>query len=286
MKISIIGGAGKMGFCISKILLKRGLDPLIWDKDRQKLLKTQKYGIRIAESCEDAVKKGDVILLSVPIRDFEQVVKEISHYLRKGQLLIDISSVKEYTINTMHRYVHTATTIGVHPMFGPSTQSLEDQNIMLTPTTNEEARVAEYMRHKLDKMGAKTTIMTPKEHDQLMASVLTLPHLIALAAAETLLQTEREKLRQTAGPSLKTLMTLVNNVISQDPSLYSSIQMNLQSRNILKRFQKSIKEWTQIIGSRNDRRFVERMRLLRETRERKSGQKSQIRSIESFRPRE
>jgi len=262
MKISIIGGAGKMGLCISKILLKQGLDPMVWDKDGQRLLKMQEQGIKIAKSCEDAIKKADIILISVSIKDFEEAIKEISPYLGKDQLLIDISSVKQRTIKTMHKHIRTATAIGAHPMFGPSADSLEDQNIVLTPTTFEETRIAKKIKRNLNITGAKTIIMTPKEHDQLMVTALALPHLIALATAEMLLLTDREMLRHTAGPSLKTLMTLVNNVISEDPELYCSIQTNLPSGKILRQFQKSIEEWIQIIESKDASTFVERMKLL------------------------
>jgi len=262
MNISIIGGAGKMGLCISKILLKQGLDPIVWDKDGQRLLKTREQGIKTAKSCEDAIKKADIILMSVPIKNFEEAIKEVSPYLGKDQLLIDISSVKQCTIKTMNKHIRTATAIGAHPMFGPSADSLEDQNIVLTPTTPEETRIAKKIKRNLTKTGAKTIIMTPKEHDQLMVTVLALPHLIALATAEMLLLTDRERLRHTAGPSLKTLMTLVNNVISEDPELYCSIQTNLPSGKILRQFQKSTEEWIQIIESKDAGRFVERMKLL------------------------
>lgn len=273
MKISIIGGAGKMGLCISKILLKQGLEPIVWDKDGQKLLRTREQGVKIAESCEDAVKKADIILVSVPVRSLDEAVKEISQYLRKDQLLIDISSVKQRTVKVMHKHIHTATKIGAHPMFGPSTESLEGQNIVLTPMTDEETRVAEDIKRKLDIMGAKTTIMTPSEHDQLMAAALALPHLIALATAEILLQTDRKTLRQAAGPSLKTLLTLVNNAVSEDPDLYCSIQMNLPSRNIHRQFQKSIQEWIQIIESKDTGRFVEHMKLLKKELEQEAREK-------------
>jgi len=258
-----------MGLCISKILHKQGLDSMVWDKDGQRLLKAREQGIKIAESCEDAVKKADVIVVSVPIRNFEEAVKEVSRYLRKDQLLIDISSVKEYTVKIMHKHIHTATTIGAHPMFGPSTDNLQDQNIVLTPTTREEVRIAKNIKDNLDTMGAKTTIMTSREHDQLIIAALALPHLIALATAETLLRTDRERLRHVAGPSLKTLMSLVNNVISEDPELYCSIQMNLRSGNTLRQFQRSTEEWIQIMESKDAGRFAERMKLLNQ----KLGQK-------------
>jgi len=262
MNISIIGGAGKMGLCISKILLKQELDPIVWDKDEQRLLKTREQGIKTAKSCEDAIKKADIILMSVPTENFEEAIKEISPYLEKDQLLIDISSVKQRTVKTMNKHIRTATAIGAHPMFGPSADSLEGQNIVLTPSTPEETRVAKKIKRNLMKTGAKTIIMTPKEHDQLMVTALALPHLIALATAEMLLLTDRERLTHTAGPSLKTLMTLVNNVISEDPELLCSIQTNLPSGKILRQFQKSIEEWIQIIESKDADTFVERMKLL------------------------
>ena len=75
MKIAIIGGSGKMGRWFANFLLKDGKEVIITGRSREKLLEArQQLGVEVADNVE-AVKRADTIVVSVPIDDFEAVVK-------------------------------------------------------------------------------------------------------------------------------------------------------------------------------------------------------------------
>ncbi len=266
MKIAIIGGAGKMGRWFAGFLLKDGKEVVISGRSEKKLLeaKRQLGGVGVASNME-AVRDADVILVSVPIDNFERVIAEICPYIGPEQVIIDITSIKVSPVETMHKYIKTGTVLGAHPMFGPGAVSMKNQNVVLTPTNEKEGILAQKVREYLETKGAKVTLMTPQEHDELIAIVLGLAHFIALVSADTLLSFDKFKqMRAVAGTTYKVLLTLVEGVISRDPEFYATLQMTLPNiAEVEELFQKSAKTWADLVKNKDKPEFMRRMNFLR-----------------------
>ena len=228
MKIAIIGGAGKMGRWFAGFLLKEGHEVMITGRSADRLKNAgEQLGIVTATNVE-AVRWADLVLLSVPIDDFVDVVKQVAPYTRPDQTVIEITSVKMLPLETMHAYMHSSRILGVHPMFGPGATSLAGHNIVLTPTSEIEEELAHKVGTYLIARGARIVTMTPDEHDKMMSVVLSLCHFIALVSADTLLNVGKlQQLNSIGGTSYRMLMTFIASVISEDPSLYAALQMNL-----------------------------------------------------------
>lgn len=266
LRIAIIGGAGNMGQWFANFLLKDGKEVILADRDERKLLEAkQQLGINVATNIE-AVKNANVILISVPIDDFSKVIEEICPYIRHEQVIMDITSIKVFTIETMHKHIKTGVVLGAHPMFGPGARSIRNQNFVLTPTNEDESALAQKVREYLETKGARVTVMTPQEHDEMMTIVLGLPHFIALVSADTLLNLDRlEQMRTIAGTTYKVLLTLVEGVISRDPEFYASLQMCLpKMTETVKLFQRSSKIWADLVKNKDKQEFIRRMNILRD----------------------
>jgi len=265
MKIAIIGGSGKMGKWFARFLLKEGKEVIITGRNEKKLLEAkQQLGVEVATNAE-AVKNADVVLLSVPIDNFEEVVEQISPYTHQGQSIIDITSIKVSPVETMHQHIKTGVVLGTHPMFGPGASDIVNQNFILTPTSEEETALAQKIREYLEERGARATMMTPNEHDEMMAVILGLSHFIAIVSADTLLSFDRLREMETMGGSTyKVLLTLVGSVISEDPEFYASLQMNLpQMTEIEELFHRSSETWANIVRNKDRQEFVNRMNTLK-----------------------
>jgi len=265
MRVAIIGGSGKMGRWFANLLLKEGKEVIITGRNQRKLLEAKRQlGVEVATNV-DAVKNADAILLSVPIDNFEEVVEQVSPYTRPEQVIIDITSIKVLPVETMHKHIKTGLTLGTHPVFGPGAKSIANQNFVLTPTNERERTLAQKIREYLEIRGAKVTLMTPQEHDEMMAVVLGLSHFIALVSADTLLSFDKLKqMDAISGITYKVLLTLVESVISEDPELYASLQMRLPNMmEIEKLFQRRGKAWADLVKNRDKQEFVRRMNALR-----------------------
>ena len=266
MRVAIIGGSGKMGRWFANFLLKDGKEVVISGRNESKLLEAkQQLGVETASNVA-AVKSADAVLLSVPIENFAEVVKEISPHIKPKQVVVDITSIKVFPVTIMHQHLKTGLVLGAHPLFGPGARGVVNQNFVLTPTNDEERALAQKISEYLETRGAKVSLMTPQEHDEKMAIVLGLSHFIAIVSADTLL--DSAKLKQPGeigGITYKVLLTLVESVISEDPELYASIQMNLPNiTEVEELFHQKVKEWVDLVKNKDRQKFVRQMNVLKD----------------------
>jgi prephenate dehydrogenase len=261
LKIAIVGGSGKMGKWFARFMLQEGYKVVISGRDQAKLSNVQKeLGVQATSNIE-AVKDSDVCLLSVSIDSFEEVVKEISPYIGPEKIVIDITSIKEFPVEVMHRYLKTANILGTHPLFGPGARDLANQNFALTPTNEIEAALAHKVQGFLKSKEARVTVMTPREHDDMMTVILGLAHFIAIVSADTLAGIGKlPQMKAIGGSTYRVLTTLVESVISEDPELYATLQMRLPRLFELEEmFQKNAKAWADLVKNKDKQEFMENM---------------------------
>jgi len=171
-------------------------------------------------------------------------------------------------VAAMHRHLNTNKVLGVHPMFGPGAKDFAGHNFILTPTNEAETSFAEKVRSYISNRGGKVSLMSPEEHDRTMAIVLGLPHMIALVAADTLLQLgDFEAFERIGGTTCRLLLMFADSVLSEDPELYASLQMNLGGMSdIHDRFGKNMAAWAELVRGKNKQAFIEKMSALAKKR--------------------
>jgi len=267
MRVAIIGGSGKMGRWFARFLVKEGKEVVVTGRNQEKLLEVgRQLGVKVAASNVEAVKGSDAVLLSVPIDSFEEVVKQISPVINQGQTVVDITSIKEIPVGVMHRYIKRGVVLGMHPMFGPGARDVVNQNFVLTPTSEEEETLAQKIKAYMETREARVTLMTPKEHDEMVAVTLGLSHFIAIASADVLLSLDKSgKMEWVGGSTYKLLRVLIESVLSEDPELYASLQVNLPGiTEIENLFQRSARTWAEIVASKDRQKFIDGMNTLKD----------------------
>jgi prephenate dehydrogenase len=269
MKIAIVGGSGKMGQWCAEFLVRNGMDVLLLGRNREKL-EAVKWHMSVEISSHPmAVSSADVVLISVPMDDFEDTIKHYQPYITSQQTIIEITSVKVKPIEVMHRYLQNENVLGAHPMFGPGARDIANHNFILTPTTPQENRIASKVRAFLEARGARVSLMTPREHDETMAAVLGLPHIVALISADTLLSLGGfERFEKIGGTTCKLMLMLADSVLSEDPQLYASLQMNLPGMSeIHKLVLSKSRAWADMVMEKDREGFIEKMDSLKKKRE-------------------
>ncbi len=261
-----------MGRWFVNFLLKDGKEVVISGRSKRKLLEAKRQlGVEAVSNIE-AVKSADAVLLSVPIESFEEVAEEIGPHIHPRQVIVDITSVKVFPVETMHKHLKTGLVLGAHPLFGPGARGVMNQNFILTPTNDEERALAQRVREYLEARGAKVSLMSPQEHDEKMTIILGLSHFIAIVSADTLLSSS--KLKQTGaigGITYKVLLTLVESVLSEDPELYASLQMSLPNiTEVEKLFQGRARVWADLVRNKDRQGFIRRMNALKNRLEKDS----------------
>jgi chorismate mutase / prephenate dehydratase len=261
-KIAIIGAGGNMGQWFCKFFKERGVEVIASDINKNSLKKLKEnLGVRIAKDNKEAVKLAKFILISVLPQNFEEVVKEISPYVKKDQIIFDITSLKEKPVKIMHKYFKNNLVLGTHPLWGPA--SKENLKMILTPTNKKEKIFAEKFKKWLETEGIKVIFMSPKKQDQLMALVSGLPHFVALVSGSTL-EKDFKKIRDVYGSSFEILSSLIKRVVSNSPYLFSELQFNFPKMNEIEdNFEKKVKFWREIIKKKDRKKFVQEMLKIR-----------------------
>jgi prephenate dehydrogenase len=260
MKIAIIG-AGKMGVWFANFFNSKHEEVILADRKKSKLEALKELPVDLTTNFVEAVCGADQIYLCVSINALEEVVKTISPALCKGQVVMDICSIKEAPVATMHKYIKTATVLGTHPVFGPGSNSLAHKAYVLTPTNAEEEQFAMQFKVWLEQEEAHVFVMSPKKHDELMAVVLGLPHFLGLVACETLL--EQKNLPETnavAGTTYRMLCTLADATALETPDLYAAVQTNLQELGAVEDlFMAKAKELLALIKNKDQKAIAEHL---------------------------
>jgi prephenate dehydrogenase len=265
MNIAVVG-AGKMGVWFAKFFQSKGYTVTLADRKKEKLAKLKKeLGVKTTNDFREAVQDADQILICVSISAFEEVVEAVSPALHEGQVVMDICSIKETPVKTMHHYIKAATVLGTHPVFGPGSNGVKHKTYILTPTNAKEQAFAEQFKKWLESEEAHVFIMTPQKHDELMSVVLGLPHFLGLVACETLLeQKSLPETKKVAGTTYRMLFTLAEATALETPDLYAAVQTDLpQVGKLEDLFMAKAQELLALIKNKDQKAIVERLEQLK-----------------------
>ncbi len=266
MKISIIGGTDGLGKWLARFFKNKGFDVIVTGRDVEKGKKVEEeLKVKFTNDNIKAAKEGDVVIVSVPINVTERVIKEIAPHVRKGCLLMDVTSIKEIPSKTMEKYAKEGVTvIPTHPMFGPTAPSFERQVVILTPSKKHmESRWFNWLYNLLKEEGARIIIISPEEHDKIMGVVQGLTHFTFISLASTLkeLNVDIKKSREFASPIYELMLSIIGRIIGQNPYLYADIQMfNPRIEEINNTFLNEAMKISNIVKKRDREEFVKIMK--------------------------
>jgi prephenate dehydrogenase len=264
MRTAILG-AGKMGIWFAKFFLAEGNTVVIADRKKEKLRKVKhELGVETADFLE-AVKNADRVLICVSINAFEEIVKRISPAVHDGQIVMDICSIKDSPVKIMHKYLKGSLILGMHPVFGPGSTTIENKTFILTPTNTQEEALAKDFKKWLETKKARVFMMSPRKHDKLMSIVLGLPHFFGLVACDTLLEEANyHETKDVAGTTYRMLFTLAEVAALENPELFVSLQLSLPELDKLERsFIEKATDWLNLIRQKDRATILWKMEKLK-----------------------
>jgi len=211
-KVAIIGGAGKMGAWMARLMEESGHDVKIIDP-------ASHNGLRI-EDCSDS----DIVVVSVPIHLAYSTLAKLDSVCSKDALIFDITSLKTPLVGRLTNMAKTRKVCSVHPMFGPSATSMYGRNLIICNCGNRDA--VNETKELFDDRGGNIRVMDVSDHDAYMSYVLGLTHAVNIALFTVL---ERsgftfEDLRSVASTTFNKGLDTNMSVASEDPMLYYEIQ--------------------------------------------------------------
>jgi len=142
----------------------------------------------IAPSYKEAVSDADLIIIATPISKIVEVINHIKNYLKKGVIITDVGSAKEKIVKRVNEILPEGVFfIGGHPMAGSENEGIlsatpdlfRNTFYILTPTDITISEPLVTLHSLLTKIGAKVISIGPREHDENVALISHLPHILS-----------------------------------------------------------------------------------------------------------
>ncbi|RCV64768.1 prephenate dehydrogenase [Methanophagales archaeon] len=264
MQLTIIGGAGAMGRWFAAFFNVNGAEVRIVDTSANTGEIALRLGVQFSNT--DVLKEGelneeildaDVVLISVPIDITARVIERVGPKLHAGSLLMDITTVKKMPVETMQRSTNAGVEIlGTHPLFGPSTTSMQGQTVIFVPL--RKGQQYERVYELFECTGAKIEFLTAAEHDEIMAVIQGLTHfvLISFGIALKNLDFDVAGSRKYMNPMVAILMDFVGRLLHQDPHLSALIQTNFEMGEVHEAFLFGANRLFELVSAGNVKEFM------------------------------
>jgi prephenate dehydrogenase len=212
MNTVAIFGVGLIGGSFALALRKVGFSGRIMGvSSPETIRKALELGvIDEGTSAQEAAQSADLIYLAQPILRIIEMLPELDPWVRPDALVTDAGSTKA-TIVERAGAISRCQFLGGHPMAGREQRGVEaaeaglfrGRPYVLTPRSDAELQspqVRDFIGW-IEKIGAFTVVLSPAEHDQIVAYTSHLPQLASTGLA-ALLESRTEPQSGVFGPAL------------------------------------------------------------------------------------
>ena len=162
-------------------------------RTRKNLNMALKLGV-IDEASQDAaqaVRDADLVLIGTPVGQMAGVMKAIAPHLSDKTIVTDGGSTKQDVIACARKHLgkHFARFVPAHPMAGTENSGAaaafpalyHGRKVIVVPQRETAARATALVRAAGLACGANVVRLEAREHDEILAAVSHLPHVVAFA---------------------------------------------------------------------------------------------------------
>ena len=194
-KSVLIVGLGLMGGSCARALKRLGFHITALDRNeeaidyalREKIIHEGSAGTED----ERLIREADVIISCLYPAIFPDWVKEHQHLFKPGLMMTDVTGVKSCIVYRIQEILREdAEYIAAHPMAGREHSGVEysddrifrDANYIIVPTKKNTAQGIRWCGGLGKLLGCgRISVLTPEEHDEMIAFVSQLTHCIAVS---------------------------------------------------------------------------------------------------------
>ena len=189
----LIVGLGLMGGSLALALRGKcaalyGVDP---DQSTRDMAIRQNIVDLADAEPSNLMPQADLVILAAPVPAILSLLDALPEITSNPCVVFDIGSSKVEIVAKMEKLPERFDPIGGHPICGKERLSLENADrtlyysapFLLTPLkrTTNRARIA--AQQIVSAIGAKPEILTPEEHDRILACTSHMPFLLSSALA-------------------------------------------------------------------------------------------------------
>ncbi len=253
-KALVIGGMGRMGRWMARFL-----DMMDFDVDVADIAK-EPGEFRRVDDWQAHAADYDLIVIAVTLRPSNDILHRLAELNPPG-LIFDIGSLKSPMRSGLEALAAAGCRVcSVHPMFGPGDIGLSGRHILFVDVGNPHAQAE--ARALFAHTAAECVDLSLDEHDEVMAWVLGLSHMLNVAFAGTLARSGEAVplLRRISSSTFDAQLRVAAQVVSENPHLYFEIQQgNARTAEVLSHFRSVLDELQRAVLENDEDAWTETM---------------------------
>ena len=191
-------GLGLLGGSVAAATKARGLAREVVGAARRPAPLERALSAGIVDSVAppvEAVVGADLVVLGTPVGSMSRVLGDVGGHLAPGCLVTDVGSVKGAVVDSLPGLVPSGVEfVGSHPMAGSHLRGpdharpdlFDGATCVVTPRAGQAESAVLRIEAFWRALGARVHRRSPAQHDEDVAWVSHLPHLVAFAFADSL----------------------------------------------------------------------------------------------------
>ena len=192
MKKVFIIGCGLLGSSLVRRISKKKIfrNIFVYEKSKSNIIKIKKLKlpVKIIKTLKDGIVNSDLIIFCTPMSEYKGLILKMNKFLSPKMLITDIGSSKIESSKVIKRYlkkdIHWTRS---HPIAGSEVSGpehgkenmFEGKWCVLIKGKKTNLKHLKFLVSFWRKIGSKTVIMNPEQHDKIFSITSHLPHLIA-----------------------------------------------------------------------------------------------------------
>ena len=219
-RIGIVG-LGLIGGSIA--LAAREIWPaaLVIGVDRKDVLERamQLHAIDVAADDAVVLAEADLVILAAPIQQNLEILRELPDNVTGSAVVTDTGSTKRAVVEAAAALPDRFTFVGGHPLGGAARGGIEHARPdmfsgrpwLFTPDKGHDPQSLEKLKSFVSGLGAVPQILSPDEHDRLLAFISHLPQLTVSALMHVVGDAAREEGLSLSGRGLQDTTRLASS---------------------------------------------------------------------------
>ncbi len=272
-------GCGLMGGSFALALKRDGLVKRVigYSKSPTTTERARQLGVIDIEapSALMAVSGSDIVLIAVPVAATGPILEAIQPLVTSDTLVMDVGSTKVEVVRAAQRALggRIGSFVPAHPIAGREVSGIENANAelfdgrqtILTPTERTLPQNLQRASEAWRAVGARVAVMTPEAHDNALAAVSHLPHLLAFAMMNSISgQSRAKELLSLAGPGFRDF----TRIAASDARVWRDILLSNRERIMAQSqlFRQALVDLEHLMSKGNEDALTELVELASQTR--------------------
>ena len=268
-KIGIIG-CGLIGSSILRGINNKKIckSLTVFDKSKDVLdtIKKENLCDNISKDVQSAVKNSDLVIISVPLSSYKEVLLSAKDSFQKDVIITDTGSVKK-EINRIFENLNLKNVFWLtsHPIAGTEESGpnagfkdlFKDRWTIICENENSNKEKIDKLKKFWEFLGSKVKLMSITDHDYILALTSNLPHAVAYNIVMTAINTDdkfkNEIIKYSAGG-----LRDFTRIASSDPLMWKDIFIDNSDNiiRILDEFSKNINNFKKAVLEKNSDKLL------------------------------